>query len=236
VSKTHHRPCPILQIVHHSEKTLGTVDRRLSQAELGNTAVRAVAGTHAFRDYNAFTNIAATNASGNLRGMVVNAKARAVFRYFSEDSKYMESIKNLGLLAGFAAGIAEASNELERMAHSDEPVALKGARLAKIAGTAAQRALFGAVPAGAHAIYKSLEGWCMLAGLAGGKIEVGANQCVATLNRADHLVQSTFKAVTDTTNQARVINNPLDTAAAAARAAKDVWVVIDTFVSSHSSR
>lgn len=236
MGQTHHEPYPILEVIHRSEKTVSKVDQRLSQVDLGNTAIRAVAGTHAFRDYNWLTNAAATNQSGNLRGMVVSAKWRVVFRYFSEESKYMKYMQNIGLLAGFAAGIAEASHELDRMAGSKEPAVVKGARLAGIAGNAAQRALLGAVPAGTHLIYKSLQGWCMMAGLAGGKLESGANQCIATLRDADTRVQSTFKAVTDTANQAKVINHPGDAAQAVAQGAKDVWLVIDTVLSPRSGK
>jgi hypothetical protein len=123
MSQSHKERHPILEVIHRSEKTVSKVDQRLSQVDLGNTAIRAVAGTHAFRDYNWLTNVAATNAAGNLRGMVVSAKWRVAFRYSSQIGEYVE---NIGLLAGFAAGIAEAERELERLANSNEPAALKG--------------------------------------------------------------------------------------------------------------
>ena len=236
MGQVHNQPHPVLALVHRSEKYVATVDRGLGQVDLGNTAVRVVAGTHAFRDYNWLTNAAATNTSRNLRGMVVSAKWRTVFRFFSDESKYMKYMQNIGLLAGFAAGIAEASHEFERLAESKDPAVVKGARMAAIAGTAAQRALLGAVPAGTHMIYQSLQGWCMIAGLAGGKLESGANQCIATLKNADAFVESTFKAVTDTSNQAKLINHPGQAAGAVAQGAKDVWIVVDTVLSPRSGK
>jgi hypothetical protein len=216
MSKAHKGQHPILEVVHRSEGAVSQVDRGLSQVDLGNTAIRAIAGSRAFRDYNWLTGVARTSAAGDLRGMVVSAKWRVAFRYSSEVGEYME---NIGLLAGFAAGIAEAESELERLANSNEPAALKGARIAAIAGTAAQRALLGAIPAGTHLIYKSLQGWCMMAGLPGGRFQSAANQCIATLRQADALVQSSFKAVTDTSNQSKAL-----------------WLVIDTVLASRPGR
>jgi len=216
MSKSHQGQHPILEVIHRGEKAVSQVDHTLSQAEAGNAAIRAVAGSRAFRDYNWLTSVAATNTAGNLCGMVVSARWRVAFRYSSEVGDYM---KNIGLLAGFAAGIAEAERELERLTNSSEPVALKGARIAAIAGTAAQRALLGAIPAGTHLIHKSLQGWGMMAGLAGGSFQSAANQCIATLRQADALVQSSFKAVTDTSNQS-----------------KAVWLVIDTVLAGRPGR
>jgi hypothetical protein len=81
----------------------------------------------------------------------------------------------------------------------------KGLRISGLAGTIAQRVLTGVVPAGTHLIYRSLEGWCMLAGLAGGPVATGASSCVNTLQNADALVQSTFRTVTDTRIQAKAV-------------------------------
>jgi hypothetical protein len=63
-----------LEIIHRSEKTVSQVDHPLTQVELGHTAIRAVAGTHPFRDYNWLTDRTTTNAADNLRGVVVSAK------------------------------------------------------------------------------------------------------------------------------------------------------------------
>lgn len=73
---------------------------------------------------------------------------------------------------------------------------------------------YGVVPSGAHLIYRSLEGWCMMAGLAGGQFQSVATQCMKTLQSADALVQTSFRIVTDTSNQS-----------------KAAWWVIDFFTS-----
>jgi hypothetical protein len=78
-------------------------------------------------------------------------------------------------------------------------------KISSIAGTIAHRALFGVIPAGTHLIYCSLEDWCMMAGLAGGRMESAASLGIKTLKRSDTLVSTTFRTVTDTTNQAKVV-------------------------------
>jgi hypothetical protein len=216
MSQNHKSHRPVLELIHRTEKAVAHFDHCHSQVDLGNTAIGALAGARAFRDYDWLTNAAATNAAGNLRGMVVSAKWRVAFRYSDRIGKHLG---NSGLLAAFAAGIGEAEEELGQLANSNDSALIKGARIAAIAGTAALRALGGTVPAGTHLIYKSLQGWCMLAGLAGGKVEFGANQCVGTLQLADTLVQSTFKTMTDTQNQS-----------------KAVWWVVDTVLSPRSRK
>ncbi len=80
---------------------------------------------------------------------------------------------------------------------------MKGMQISAIASTIAQRALLGAIPAGTHLIYRSLEGWCMLFGLAGGQTQAAAG--IKTLKYADTLVQTSFQSLTDTKNQSKWI-------------------------------
>jgi len=217
---TVHGPGGTAPFLHQATEAISYVDKRLSQADVVNNGLRVAAGARAFREYHWLSDVAKTSNSGNLRGMVLSAKCRAAYRFFNpEESRAAWWFETVGLMVGFAASIAEATPELEDIWHSNDPAWFKGTRYAAIAGTAAQRALLGFVPAGTHAVYKALEGWCMLAGLPGGKLEYGANQCLATLNRADTLVQTTFQTVTDTRNQS-----------------KAVWWVIDTFLSSRKRK
>jgi hypothetical protein len=117
--------------------------------------------------------------------MVVSAKWHTLFHHTSDVGEYME---NIGYLASLASGIAEAGPRIERIYSSSDSPVLKGMQTSAIASTIAQRALLGVVPGGAHVIYRSLEGWCMLAGLMGGKAQSGAARCIGTLQYADTLV------------------------------------------------
>lgn len=182
---------PVVEIVSH-------VDQAVDHAGHANDAVRTVAGNRAFRVYSAAQ--PALNSSGDLRGMVKSARWRVVFNY---SSKIGEHLENIGTLASFAANVAEMWNEFEAVAKSSDPVTVKGMRFAAAAGTAAERTLLGSIPAGVHLIYLSLQGWCQIAGLAGGRIEAGASECVNTLKTADAIVKKSFSAITDTANQAK---------------------------------
>ena len=207
----HHHP--IVEIVHAQHERLEKVDLRVGQADLGRQALQAVAGGRAYRSYNALSEVVKLNKAGNLRGMVVSAKWQTVFRHVSDAGEYLE---NIGYLATVASEIAKSAPEFQAIASSSDSIALKGMRLTAEAGTISQRALLGVVPAGAHVIYRSLEGWCMLAGLAGGSFQAEASSCISTLHYADTLVQTSFRAVTDTNNQAAALS-------------KGTWWVIDLF-------
>jgi hypothetical protein len=202
---------PVVELIQSQRKTAEWIDRRLGQADLGRTATQAVAGGRAFRDYGVLSNTVGVNKAGNLRGMVLNAKWRMVFTHTSEVGEYME---NIGYLASLASGIMESAPKIEAILDSRGSAAMKGLQISAISGSIAQRALLGVVPAGAHLIYRSLEGWCMIAGLAGGPFQSGAAQCIKTLRYADVLVQTSFRVVTDTSNQS-----------------KAAWWVIDFFTS-----
>ena len=121
-----------------------------------------------------------------------------------------EYIENAGYLAAVAVGIVESAPKIEAIVSSSDNAALKGMQISATVGTIAQRALLGVVPAGAHLIYRSLEGWCRIVGLAGAKAEPAASQCIEVLQHADTLVQTTFKTVTDTSNQSKVIWSVID--------------------------
>jgi hypothetical protein len=193
---------PVIELIHAQNKAAEKVDIRLGQADFGRTAMQAVAGGRSYRSYSALSDAVGLNKAGSLRGMVVSAKWQTLFRYISRTGKYME---NFGYLAAVSSEIANAAPQFEAILDSSDPAILKGMRLSAIASTIAQRALIGVVPAGAHIIYRSLEGWCMAAGLAGGVAQAAASNCISTLRYADTLVHTTFRTLTDTGNQSKAV-------------------------------
>lgn len=191
---------PILEFGHSQHKRAELLDRRLDQASHGIDMIKMVTGGRAFRKYSALAEEVGLNQSGNLRGMVVSEKWRTVFRHSSEVGEYME---NIGYLSTIVSELAKSAPGIEKILGAKDPVVFKGMQLASLAGSIAQKALIGSVPAGAHLIYRSLEGWCMLVGLAGGTAQKASSSGIATLQRADTLVQTTFDTITDTGNQAK---------------------------------
>jgi hypothetical protein len=193
---------PVLELIHAQHKRADLIDRRLGQVDLARTSVQMVAGGRAFRDYNALADTIGLSNAQNLRGMVVSKEWRVLFRHTSEVGEYME---NIGYLASIAAEISKSAPLFQKIVDSSDSSALKGMQIASLAGSIAQKALVGAVPAGAHLIYRSLEGWCMLAGLAGSPVQPAATSCIATLQHADTLVQTAFDTITDTSEQSQAV-------------------------------
>ncbi len=199
-----HEVYPVLELLHHHDDTLAHTDRRVGQADLIRQAGQMMAGGRAFRIYHPLTNVVGLNsaANPNLRGMVRSAKWRAVFQHTSEVGEYME---NIGYLSAIAAEVAHSAPRIEKIMGSSDPVVLKGMRLSGLASTIAQRALMGVVPAGAHLIYRSLQGWCMLFGLVGGPAQAASVEGIKILRNADTLVNTTFQTVTDTDVQSKAV-------------------------------
>jgi len=186
---------PIIEIIHVSDSLAGSV-------EGAGKVLKLVSAAEAFRRYDWLRGVPFTNISGNLRGMVISAKWKAIFETTSDT---LETIGKITLIAGFAANIADQAGSIGSIIHSDEPAYMKGLRLTTIAGTAAERTLLSPVSAGSSLLSKSLQGYCMMAGLPGGRAQTFSTACVSNLQKANNIVQSKFKLVTDTNNQAKAI-------------------------------
>lgn len=186
---------PIIEVISLSDKLTGF-------AEGAGKLLKLVSGSEAFRRYNWLRNAPIYNVSGNLRGMVTSPAWRVVFETTSDTLK---TVENIALIAGFAGNIAEQSGNINSIVRSSEPTYMKGLRLTTIAGTAAERTLLSPVSAGSSLVFKSLQGYCQMIGLAGGRAQTFASSCVNNLQKANNTVQSTFKVATDTNNQAQAI-------------------------------
>ena len=125
--------------------------------------VKVVAGSEAFRKYNWLAGVPVLNSAGNLRGMVVNPRMRAIYTMsvnFGE--KLAKADQALGLASIFIE-IAKDYPRLQQAFDSDAPLNDKGPLMLSLASMAILRAVTGVVPAGAHLLAKSLEGYCDLA-------------------------------------------------------------------------
>ncbi|HEY2234769.1 MAG TPA: hypothetical protein VGK01_14950 [Candidatus Angelobacter sp.] len=186
---------PIIEIT-------SVIDRLTGMASGVGKTLKLISGAEAFRRYNWLRGLPVYNVSGNLRGMVTSPGWRVIFETTSET---LNVIDNISLIAGFANNIAEQSTNVSAIIRSNEPTGMKGLRLATVAGTAAERTLLSPVSSGASVILQSLQGYCGMIGLAGGSAQSFAGSCVSNLRKANNTVQSTFKLVTDTNNQAQAI-------------------------------
>ena len=191
----HSHQAPIIEVVTRADKVA-------SVAEGSGKALKLISGSEAFRRYDWFKSVPVFNVSGNLRGMVMSPGWRVVFETTSD---VLEDVGKVAMIASFAANIAEQAGNIGDVLRSNEPPFLKGLRLASIAGTAAERTLAGVVSSGASMVFQSLQGYCQMAGLAGGDAQSFASACINHLQKANNSVQATFKLVTDTNKQAEAI-------------------------------
>jgi hypothetical protein len=196
---------PMIELVHRHHQTAEKILDGVGNANDSRSALTAVAGLRAFRNYDVPSQVFHLSRAGNARGMVLSRRWRTVFRHVNDESHLGRYMENAGYLATLASGIIDSAPKIEAVLGSSDPASLKGMRLSAIAGTVAQRALLDFVPTGAHLIYQSLEGWCMIAGLAGGKAESAASEGIKTLQYADTLVHTSFRALTDTDNQSKAV-------------------------------
>ena len=199
----HDKGHPVLEMIHQQHPAIETADAIHNYTDAGKASLRMMAGSRAFREYHPFLNVIGLNQSGNLRGMVVSAKWRTLFRHVEEVDKtgVGKAFDGLGYFVSVASELAESAPKIDKIMDSSESMTIKGLKLTATAGTIAERVLAGAVSSGVHMIYKSVSGYCMMAGLAG--FDKSSQQCLQTINNADTLVQTTFKQLTDTENQAK---------------------------------
>ena len=182
------RVAAYIEIVHDSaEKT-----------EKGFNTVKLITATQAFRKYDWLRKIPVKNFKGNLRGMVISGKWRTVYEVTSD---MKEIAGNIVLLTAFAGSLLEERRRIEKIWNSQDDGFLKGLQFAAIAGTAAERALSGAVTGITSLLFLSLQGYGMM-GEFSPKTASYSQACVKYLRDADASVKSWVQTWTDTEKQA----------------------------------
>ena len=92
--------------------------------------VKWIAATEAFRKYSWLSG-AVKNSSGNLRGMVINARAHQVYLVAE---KYGEVLKKAGTILALAEEVYRAYDEAAAIVDSEEDLATKSAKLLALTG------------------------------------------------------------------------------------------------------
>ena len=160
----------------------------------GNTALKAIAASEAFRKYDWLTSMPITNDAGDFRGMVISGRWGAVFNFSSEVG---DVVGNIAILASFATNLVQASSQIDTIWHSNDTWETKGARISTQVSSAAIRTLGGVIPGGTHLLALSLQGYCGMADLATQQSLMAPKQCIQKLQSMDTWVRSTFDKVTD---------------------------------------
>jgi hypothetical protein len=188
------RKLPAVEIVSSSQKSAKQVEKVVGYADNAVHAVKVLAGIHAFRVYDATLDLIGRNKIGTFQGLVKSAKCRAVFEISSDMAEKSEVV---AFIAGLAANLTEAVPEFEVIRMSKDPISIKGSKVVHLGQKIAARTAVGVITGGVTTIYESLQGWCMIAGLAGGKFQSASQQCVAVLQDANLKVTATGKAIAD---------------------------------------
>ena len=186
----HHDVHAAVEIVaKHLEETAGSLK-----------VAKAIAASEAFRKYKWIKGVPVRNVSGNLRGMVVSKRWATIF-HFAEDA--LKPVEKVALLAALAENMAKAHNQSDAILHSHDSWDSKAARLSTLVSSVMIRTVGGAIPAGAHLLATSLEGYCRIAGLAGSQQALNLDQ---TLKSLDASFSSNFEKWTDGHNMNIWIN------------------------------
>ena len=136
----------------------------------------------------------AMNASGNLRGMVISKRARQIYNI---SSNLAEKFEKYDRALAFAGIIIEIGKESQTIYHLTKSTLSTGEKLRQsvlIASTAILRSVTGVVPDAAHLIAKSLEGYCLIAGLvSGGRLPT--DKWVGGLRKTDFEIKTAHQRI-----------------------------------------
>ncbi|HEX3885019.1 MAG TPA: hypothetical protein VHW66_20360 [Stellaceae bacterium] len=177
-------------------------DHVASAVDSGQTALKGVqffSGSEAFRRYNWLRQIPTYNVAGDLRGVVINANARVIYNFSTNALNKLDKFGGALLLASVAIDLAKQTGEIKAIAASNAPWEVKASKFSLIGSMTILRALTGIVPAGAHLIALSLEGYAGLADQATGHSRTTQN-ALSGLRATDAKVTSFYNRVLNADN------------------------------------
>jgi hypothetical protein len=195
----HSKPHAVVEIVHKGNEIV-------EKAESAGTVAKVMTASHAFRKYDWLHSAPKLNGSGNLRGMILNARWRGAYnisiKYAAQLEKY-----HVGALASVITGIADSSKEITEIWESEDSMDIKAAKLSTQATAIAMNVLTGVVTTPTHALLTSLQGYCYIADMAKGK-PVGTFG--KTLKAIDASIQSAAQQVSDGNNIYLFVNTTIN--------------------------
>jgi hypothetical protein len=150
------------------------------------------------------------NKSGNLRGMVINARARSIYGLTTNIGDRLTRYESALFLASVAIEFAHEGHKAVAVWNGEENASQKAAHLSLIGSMAIFRAVTGVVPQATHLLAKSIEGYLMIGDFAsGGRLHQGATHAIESLNMIDKVVTTTYKDIYSSDQMYRFINTHL---------------------------
>ena len=131
------------------------------------------------------------NSAKNMRGMVINAKARMVYDFTIE---YGTKLEKFNTFVTVAVALADSAEETWDILQSKETWDIKTAKLGTQATAVAMNVLTGIVTAPAHALLLSMQGYCDMKDVLGGQ---AIGTCGSTLKALDSAIMTSAKQVSD---------------------------------------
>jgi hypothetical protein len=188
----------VVELVDKGGKAAGAAESSV------NIVARGIAASHAFRKYDWLRKAPIKNASGSLRGMVVNGNAKVVYDF---TVKYGTKIERFNTFATIAVALADSSEQIHDIVQSNDSWDLKSAKLGAQATAIAMNVLTGIVTAPAHAVLMSMQGYCDMTDVARGR-PVGT--CGRTLKAVDASIESAAKQVSDGNSVYSFVNTTIN--------------------------
>jgi hypothetical protein len=175
----------IVELVDQGGKAIDVADKGV------NLVAKAILVSHAFRKYDWLLKGPINNASGNLRGIVVNGNAKVVYDF---TVRWGTKIETVNTFATIAVALADSAAQTYAIAQSNDTWDLKGAKLGAQATAVAMNILTGIVTAPVHGVLMSMQGYCDMSDVALGR-QIGTGG--RTLKAIDSIIESAAKQVSD---------------------------------------
>ncbi len=179
-------PHALVEVAAHAHEVIDSIH---SKTEKANSAFKFAAGHAAFRKYNWIKATPVLNRAGNLRGVVINARARTAFNFLVKSGEALEFAGKALLIAGVAIEVAKATDRLEAIAHSSGSDSDKAQQFSLAASMIVTRALLSPVVPVTHFVATKAASalrWVH-----------SSDQLIDKVNAADIKVKSYYEAITN---------------------------------------
>jgi hypothetical protein len=190
-------PDVLIEFSEHQHKRLDTAHHI---AEWVVRSSKIYYGEHAFRSYSWLKGAPRLNKAGNLRGMVLDKRSRALFELSAEGGEALEAAGKALLIAGWVIELAKSKDYIAATLASRDDKLTKAQKISTAISMATVRTLTGAVPLGVHLV---------AATLAKGARTVHAPGTAASIAAFDGKVKSTYDSWTNPDNVVHYVNTHL---------------------------
>jgi len=193
---------PFIEIVNsdayqESSKTLSAASNFIS-------GIKIISAVEAFGQFDWLNGVPVLNISGNLRGMVVSARWRTIFKI--PTFRGFQFLGTLSLVAGFVANLVQESDTIEAILASSSSATLKRMELTIVADRALQRTVLGIFPALSSLAFDGLASYCRTNAGMTASPQFCSDASVGRQMYWNQRVQTEFNTWTDPVNQAAAIH------------------------------